>query len=808
MGVAVVVAVDIANFSARTAFRLSVERVAGQATHEIVGAAGSVPEAVYAALRLQGRLRRATPIIEGSVRIGRRTFTLLGIDPVASAALRQPREQAALADLPTLLTKPGALLLGEVDARSLGVEAGSRLHLEVGERQYSGVVAGIVRGDRTALDGLAIADIATAQELLGRPGVVDRIDLVLGQGQAGTVAAALPPGLRLVPTERRRGALDKLTRAFRTNLTAMSLLALLVGGFLIYNTMTFAVLRRRPLLGTLRTLGATRSQLFGLVLTEALVLALVGGVIGISAGIAAGWGLVQLVARTINDLYFTLTVSQLFVSPWSLIKGVGMGLVTTLVAALPPAAEAAAAQPRDVLRRNRIEQEARRLLPWVTFGGAALMLVGLSLLQVPSRSIWVGFVALFAVIIGFSLCVPIMARGLVSLVTPVLGCIAGPHGRLAGRSVAGSISRTGIAVAALTVAVSASIGVGIMIQSLRGSVAEWLTNTLSSDLYVSVPDSSTGVSGRLSPQLADALVSVPGIAEVSKGRRVRVETSSGPVTLLALESSSRSHQGFRLVGKPAQNLWPRFEAGELILISEPYSYHQRLSAGDNLLLFTARGWRRFEIGGIFADYGSDKGMLVMERHLYAHLWSDPTVSTMGVVLAPGAAIRSALQQVRTLVDRYGTGIQVRANRTIREESLAVFDRTFVITRVLRTLALGVAFVGVLSALMALQLERARDYATLRAIGFSPGQLVVLILLQTSVMGLAAGVLALPLGWMMGGILVDVINVRSFGWSMEMVVPRSALFLGLALAASAALLAGLYPALKVARTSPGTALREE
>ena len=140
--------------------------------------------------------------------------------------------------------------------------------------------------------------------------------------------------------------------------------------------------------------------------------------------------------------------------------------------------------------------------------------------------------------------------------------------------------------------------------------------------------------------------------------------------------------------------------------------------------------------------------------------------------------------------------------------MEIFDRTFVITRVLRLLALGVAFVGVLSALMALQLERAREHAILRATGVTRGQLIGLILMQTSAIGLAAGLLAMPLGTLMGGLLIQVVNLRSFGWTMDMTVPGSALLLGLALAWGAALLAGLYPALKVSRAEPAAALRDE
>lgn len=810
LGVAVVVAVDVANHSARTAFGLSVERIAGRATHQIEAAADGIPDALYAHLRLEQDLRPATPVVEGPVRIAGRSFTLLGLDPFAALPLRPAGESLgdAAAALPTLLTEPGALLLTAADAASLGVAVGDRLTLTAVGVDHPAVVAGLLPGDGAASEGLVVADIATAQELLGRVGRIDRIDLILDESRAAGLAAALPEGLRLVSAERRSQTLEQMTRAFHTNLTAMSLLAVLVGGFIIYNTMTFAVLRRRPLLGTLRTLGVTRGQLFALVLGEALVFAVVAAIIGAAAGVLVGWGLVQLVTRTINDLYFALTVSGLFVSPASLIKGVGLGILVTLAGAFGPALEAAASQPRDVLGRARMEARGRRLLPWLALAGLVLAGLGLLLAAAPLRSIAAAFTALFLVILGFSLCVPLVlgwtARGL----APLMGRLGGVEGRLAARGIDAAISRTGIAAAALTVAVAATVGVGIMVDSFRGSVADWLSHTLASDIYLTAPSTTEGGEGALPPGLFEAVRALPGVEAVSRGRGARVEARPGPVTLLALEPTTQSRRGLRFTGEGPADPWPRFEAGETIFISEPYAWHHELRAGDTLSLFTAEGWRDFEVGGVFVDYGTDRGMLVMARDLYARLWRDPEVSTLGVLLAPGADPQTAQAAARALAAGHDQAVMVVSNRSIREESLAIFDRTFVITRVLRMLAVGVAFVGVLSALMALQLERAREHAILRATGVTPGGILALILLQTSVIGLVAGLLAIPLGWVLGALLIHVVNVRSFGWTMEMAVPADALLLGIAIAWGAALLAGLYPALRAARTDPAGALRAE
>ncbi len=808
LGVAVVIAVDLANESARRGFRLSVEQVTGAATHQIESASGDIPDQTYARLRIEHGLTRAAPVIDAAVRIAGRHFTLLGTDPISASTMQTTIANADPGALIRLLAQPNSLALTVTDARELGVTPGASLPVELNGETRDMRVAGLLPDDG-GLAGLIVTDIATAQEVLGWLGRIERIDLALDPAAAAALARQLPAGLQIKKAARRGEALEQMIHAFQTNLTAMSLLAVLVGGFIIYNTMTFAVLQRRALLGTLRLLGVTRSQLFALVLIEALALAVAGAVLGVLLGIVVGAGLVRLVTQTINDIYFVLSVRDLDIEPFSLLKGVCLGLGVTFVATWGPALEAARSQPRDVLRRALVERRGERLLPWLAGAGGLIALGGFLLIELSERSMVIGFAALFLVIVGVSLGVPLAVRLFAVATTPMLGRLFGTEGRLAARGITASITRSGLAVAALAVAVSASVGVSIMIGSFRTSVSLWLENTLISDIYLSAERGASDEQGASLPaDLAGALASIPGVIGVSQGRGARVETRDGPVSMLALEASYGIPRGFQFQGATAANLWPRWQAGDLVLVSEPFAFHQRVDTGDHIELFTSTGWRDFKIGGVFRDYSSDSGMLVLPRPIYARLWLDPAVSSLGVVLAPRAHIGPVQEAVEALIAPLDTPITVQSNRSIRERSMAVFDRTFTITRVLRFLAVGVAFVGILSALMALELERARDYAVLRATGMTRGQLRRLILLQTSAMGIAAGVLAIPLGLIMGDLLIRVINLRSFGWTMPMLVQPSTLLLGLGLAWLAALLAALYPAWRAGAIPPARALREE
>ena len=811
LGVAVVVAVDLANQSARRAFELSMETLTGRASHHIVGGPTGFDEALYTRLRVERGLRAAAPVVEGLVEVGGETMRLLGVDPLAEGGTGRRLAGPDGAAIRRLLTEPDTVLLSRGAAGRLGVGAGDPLTLEVAGRSRTVRVAGLVEPRRAgAGSDLLVADIATAQEVLDRLGRLDRIDLFLPEASGGRLDAlrqALPEGVRVETAAARRGAALELTRAFQTNLTAMSLLALLVGGFLIYNTMTFSVLRRRPLLGGLRVLGLTGRGLFGLVLAEALLIGAVGTAVGLAAGTVLGEGLVRLVTRTVNDLYFVLTVTDLLWTPAAYLKGAALGLGVTAVAAALPAREAAVTSPHAAQRRAEVEQRTRRGLPWLLAAGAVLALSGLALLAIPRGGLAAGFSGLFLLVLGAACVVPWAVVGLGRAAAGPFTRLFGGLGGLAARGLVASLSRSGVAITALAVAVSATVGMGVMVSSFRLTVDDWLHQILQSDLYVSAPArSSSRAEGAVTPELVERLRRTEGVAGLSLRRAVEVKGPDGPVALLAWDLVPESRPPRVKAAVP--DAWQALRAGRAVWVTEPYAYHHGVGPGDEVVLYTDRGDQAFPVAAVYYDYGSDRGRLAMARGLYRQWWDDPAVSSVGVHLAPGAAPEAVLGRVRELAAGFPQRLRVRSNRAVREASLEIFDRTFAITRVLRTLAVAVAFVGVLSALMALQLERAREHAVLRATGVTPGQLFGMVGAQTGLMGLAAGLLALPLGLGMAQVLIHVINRRAFGWSIETVVAPGLLVEAVALAVGAALLAGLYPAWRMARTPPAAALREE
>lgn len=805
LGVAVVVAVDLANASAQRALEVSIERLAGRATHQLQGPPAGIPEAFYVWLRRDQGLRRSAPRVTGFGTLSGRTYELLGVDPFAEAPFGRLGEAPVFArDLGGFLARPGGVLLPAAVAQELAVGTGDTL-----EGRFAGIahplrVVGILPAgrDAAAQGRLIIADIATAQELLGTTGHLSGIDLILDPAAARALRERLPSGYQLTAVGGQAGELAALTRGFALNLTALSLLALIVGGFLIYNTMTFSVVQRRDLFGLLRAVGATRRQVLTLVLGEALVVGAIGTLIGLLAGVVLAQVLVQLVTRTINDLYFVLTVREFFFATATLVKGATLGLGVTLVVAAFPAWEAGRASPRAAMSRSLLEYRARRIVPVLSGMGVALTAAGAWVLAA-SEGLITSYAGLFAVVLGAALLSPAATLMLLRLLAFRGHALV----RLAVRGITGALSRTSAAIAALMVAIAATVGMAIMVASFRATVVDWLDYHLRADVYVSVPDPySRRASSPLDPGLIATLTRQPGVADFSSWRGVEVSTHLGPMHLSVLHTNAASRRAYRLIEGEAEPVWVQVLAGE-VLVSESLAYRHGLEPGATLRIETQQGARTFRVAGIYYDYGSDRGTVLMARPVYERHWEDRTVSALGLYLDPGVKPDALIATLRQRAAGR-QAVVIRSNQGLREASIAIFDRTFTITQVLRLLAMGVAFVAVVSALMAIQLERAREFAILRATGMTPGQLWRLMLGQTLLMGTIAGVLAMPVGVGIGWILTQIVNRQAFGWSVGWQVAPQTLLGTIALALIAALLAAIYPAWRMARTSPAGALREE
>jgi putative ABC transport system permease protein len=822
LGVGTIVAVDVATASAQRAFELSLQAVNGAATHQILGGPRGIDQRLYVQLRTH-RLApgqeppQLAPVVAGYVTVGERVMQLIGLDPFASAQLEAAgaSDGAVFAvhgadEMRAWFTGEGAVVMSAATARELGIGADGRFELAVGGVRHAASLVARIADAGAGFDGLILTDIAQAQEWLGTGARLSRIDVRVPQGAPGAallarLRAGLPADVALHTTRAEAAETLAMADAFTTNLKAMSLLALLVGTLLIYGAVSFAVLQRRAIIGVLRALGATRREVLVMVMGEAAVLGIAGAACGVLLGLLIGRGLVGLVSRTINDLYFVVAVNEVSVPVSVLVKALAAGLGTALAAALLPALEVATSAPQLGLARSVLERRAVHLARRLAVVSLLLALAAGIAIAASSRSLLAGFVALFLLLLSVAALTPAALRTLAAAGARLAARFS-PVARLACADVAASLSRTGVAVAALGMALTAMIGVAIMVESFRESLREWLLQTMRADVYVSAPGVAESLERRLDPQVIRALLAVPGIRAHSEGRRVTVATPAGPVDLDAVSLVPASYAGFRFTqGNPA-SAWPQFVRGA-ILVSEPLAWRLSLAPGNTLTLSTASGPRAFAVAGVYREYGNDRGEVLIDLTQYRRWWNDEGVAALGLYLAAGTSAAQAVDELRAAA--HGRqALLIRSNADIRALSMSIFERTFVITRVLYWLAAGVAAVGLVSALLAWELERSRELALLRTLGLTPAATGLLVLAQTAFMGFAALLAAVPAGLLTALVLTDVINRRAFGWQIDLHLTSAQFSNALYLALAAALAAGLYPAWRSARMPLAGGLREE
>ena len=811
LGAAVVVAIELAAESASRAHARSIRAADGTATHHIVAGPGGIAEDVYVRLRVQLGLRTTRARLEVGALVpalAMRRVVFDGVD--ALSALANSTSETAGAGVRDLLGTSNGVAIGFALAEALDRDVGARFQIIIdGRTQTVQVQRVLPRGDPllAGTQGFRVyADIATVQELSQRFGVLSHIELVVAEReQLAVVQALVNPGDTIVSVAADLQRQQGLTQAFQTNLAMMGKLALLIGLLLVYNTMTFSIISRRERFGVLRAIGLRRSDLFVAIMFEAACIGLIAAIIGVLFGYGLARVLLELVAQTLNDLYFSVDARRVDASLATFARGAGLALFGALLSALVPAFEALRAHPALVMRRSVAESGARRLAPGLALAGVGLFAVGACTLWL-SSSLNLAFAALFMLVVGAVLTVPWSLNGLLPIVAKGLrrgGAV------IAGFAIDGlraSASRASVAVAALTVALAATLGVGVMVDSFRGSVEAWLQASLPAELYVSQP--GAGPPGILPDELLDKLERDARIDAISLGRSATVYSRGGPVNLIALKLAPRSRAAFTLLQMGTASVpqvWAAFARGGVI-VSEPFAAKQKLRVGGQLELQTERGWQAVPVLALYRDYGREQGVVLMAMTHYRARWSDAGVSSLGLYLVDPAMAPPLAVELRS--EATSRGITVLENGVIRAQSLEIFDRTFAITEVLRAVTVTVAFIGVFSALMALQLERRRELAILRATGVTRAQVAQSVLTQTLAMGVGAGLFAIPLGALVGYVLVEVVNTRSFGWSLEFTFSPHLALQAMLLAVIAALLAGCYPALRLAFAPVVEALRAE
>lgn len=812
LGVAVVLAIDLAGNAAAGSFRSSIETLMGDSDLEVTST-GGVPDAVVGILATLPYSIGVRPRIEdfATVVATGQTVPLIGIDLIGESSEKQI---AGVSGGDATFRNPGdfeGVWLGS----SLGFKPGSTIRLLLNDHARDYPVRGVF-DDSAEGGGIVVMDIAAAQRELGRGSRVDSVLLKvpdhppLDEWRA-RLSLALPEGIVTRPVGSRTAENQRMLAAFRWNLRVLSYVALLVGAFLIYNTISVSVVRRRAEIGIARALGASRGGVLTAFLGEAAVLGLVGAALGCLLGRALATGAVKLLSATVQALYVSSRPGAIELTPAALWLALSIGIGMSVVAALSPAGEAARVSPIEAMARGRREYTAllhkgRDL--WIALGFAVAGMICTEPHAIAGKPLF-GYLSALLLIAAAAFAIPAITSALLPLFSGILRKTIGVEVLLASRSLAGSLRRTSVLVAALSTAIAMMTSVGIMVGSFRQTVSSWMDNQLQADLYLRPAGNPASDQHPTIPNdLAGQLARLPGVAALDRFRAYDISYEGLPATLGAADF--HAVQPFRksafLSGRKASDVYADLQAKDAVVISEPFANKHRLRRGDSITLPIGDKRATFRIVDVSYDYASEAGYVVMDRKTLLRYLPDPDPSNLAIYVSPGADIDTVRAEVQKTIA--GHDILIFSNRSLRTEAIRIFDRTFVITYALEAISIVVAVIGIAGALLALVVDRRREFGLLRFLGAATSQIRKLILIEAGLIGLLANLIGFTLGLALSFVLIYVINKQSFGWTIQFHWPVAILADSLIGVFLSTILAGLYPARIAVGLNPIEVVHEE
>ncbi len=792
IGVAAAVGMALSARAALSSFSRAVDFLRGASTHALTRAAGPLDEAVLSRLMRDPAVEAFSPVLDRRVALGDGELVrLLGVDPFLDRDFRPrvaPPEGVAL----DFLLEEGAVLADADLTARLGLGPGGDLETARGRLRVLGTFP------NPSGEPLLLMDIGHAQEFLGLRGRVDRVDLVLRDPEG--FRRRWEPGFRVATAGQDRATSEELLRAFRLNLEALSLIGLFVGVFLVYNTAMFAVVSRRRDAGILFSLGAQRREVAAAFAAELLLLGVAGGAAGALLGWALSRGLTALVGDVISNLYFFLRPTP---PAWSwevAAAGVLLGGGSCLLGGAYPLRELVRVDPVQALRGRVAESSGPRRARAAALAGGAVAAVSAALFLASRAHVYAGFAGAFGLLVAASLATGEALGFLGPALERTWTAVAGLPGKVAAGNIRRNLGRTAVAVAAFSVALSMSVGLGLMIGSFRETLVWWMGGQLTGEAYV-----ASAAEVEVPPEFYEEVRALPGVGGVDPYRNVQVLYGGSPVYLSAVDA--RVLEAFADFGwyDGGDEGWDAVARGE-VLVSESFLRRFGVGRGDRVSLETPGGNVALAVAGVFYDYTTEHGLIMMDRSTYLRIYGDPTIDSLGVFLAPeNPDPASTLEEVR----RRASAWAPRAHpEELRADILEVFDSTFAVTRSMRLLAVVVAFFGIAGALLTLYLERRREFGIYRALGFSTPQVAGMTLLEGLGMGMASLALSLLLGTVLAFVLIRVINLQSFHWTIFFQFDAGPYATAALTAALASAGAAAYPIWKVCRTFPQMQIREE
>jgi putative ABC transport system permease protein len=833
LGVAAMSSIGIVNKSVFHLLEESMNQVTGRASLQVTAAESGFPEEMLERVRKVPGVEYAAPVIEANASLSggkERALMILGVDALQDNEVRNYSIKTEYAEIPDpllFLTKPDSILI----TRALADRESIKINREIRILTVRGVKTLKVRGllnpegpAKAAGGDIAVMDIHAAQMAFGKEGLIDRIDVGFLPGE--TVATmkeriqrVLPQGYDVdTPTGRTR-QVEALLDTFKKVMGFISVMALVVGMYLIYNAVSISTVQRRKEIGILRALGARRGEIVRLFLGEALLFSAVGSALGIVLGLVFAKLTIGMVARTVTESYLKASVSGITFSWVDLLGSALLGIVAGVLSAVAPALSISRISPISAIRSLPYSGDSFLFGRKIRIVSAAFLLLSFLILAAnemtdpasPIRRSGVVFLSPFFLGIGISLFTPTFLKWFVALTRPLLSTSFGAVGRLAGMNLQKNLARNGVAVAAIFLSFCLFVGTRNDFHSVRRSFFDYFDSSNRADILISSghPLASGGVPTiPMPPTMREEIEKTPGVRSVDPVRRTYVGYNGRRVMLESFDVAVRMGYSPLMIAdghrEAVLRLLPRHDN---LVVNEGFAARYRVKQGDSVTLPTPSGPVRFGVAAVMVNYSSDSGVIGMDASTYQQHWKDSLVDIYSVrVESQGSLLKTR----DAILERFGKERRLFALSAgeYRAEVRKALDDGFAMTNAVSGLTLIIAGFGVVIALLASVLERAREIGTLRSVGMKRSQVSAVILIESALIGVAGGLMAMVGGVLNGWIVLEGFIRIAMGASTKYYLSYPALFSVLFLSAGLSMLAGLYPAWRAAKTNIVKALAYE
>jgi len=836
-GIALYVAIAIINQSTRNSMRENIEAISGKAKLTVSAGPAGFDESKLEIVRKVDGVKSAVPMVEARAFFEGATESnqglyVLGVDLLQEAAVRtyQATDQKVIDDPLVFLNQPDSIVLTQALAKQKGLKIDSKIKLSTALGLKTFTVRGLLKpeGAAKAYGGsLAIMDIDGARMMFGKENKLDRIDVVPRDGVKTTelqqrIEKALGSGFQVESPDTQSAQTEKMLASYQVVLTFFSTLALLVGLFLVMNSISVAVAERRREIGTLRALGATRGSMVLLFVSEIFGIGLCGSLLGCLLGRGLAEKLVTQVTTSIAAQFQTrINVAHLEFTTREIVFAVVMGTLASMAAALVPALKAAKIHPLESMKQHAetlSKEDESRSRTMILFGFLLLAFMTVSLVRGWGR-LWIGldFVTKASSVVGSAFFGPFLVFILIYACRALTRRLHGPVLKLSQENLIRSRKRTTSNVMALMVGLFLVTLIATVRSSFHDTLMGWLDRVFVSDLMVA--SSGRMITADVQPMkedLQNELEKIPGVRAIGPDRgmatRVVPIYYHGKKMVLKAYDHFADFYDYRMFGvihgdraetskKILDSLEPR------MLVSPNFLERQHKAVGDTVGLDTPSGRIPFKIVGEVIDYGSAEGVFYLNRAVYKKYFHDPMVTAFFVDKAPGYT----LEQVRSAIDaKLGRqwNLVTISNAEFKGQMQQAIERTFAYTKAIQLIALLVGLLGLLNTLLISVMERTREIGMLRAVGTTRSQISRMVMTEAVLQGIFGATVAILLGAYVGHFFVLYGLTTNLGWIIEFHFPKEAIFSTLIAGVTVAVLAGLLPARRAANLNITEALDYE